>query len=57
MGPLVAPHVAAHAESLPTASTRAFERLLAGVTVAVDAQITGTAEDFLARRADVAAWR
>ena len=57
MDPLVAPHDAPQAESLPTASMRAFERLPAGVTVTVDAQITGTTENFLARRADVAAWR
>lgn len=52
--PLVALHVAAHAESLAAAGVRALERLLASVRVAVYPQGARAGECLVAGLADVA---
>jgi len=53
----VAFHVASNAEGFPATSVRAFERLLAGVTMAVNAQAARPRERLVASRANVAVLR
>lgn len=51
--PLVALHITAHGEGLPTAGVCAVEGFLAGVRVGVDAQTGGPGEGLVACAADV----
>lgn len=55
--PLVALHVAPHAELLAASADRAAEGLLACVAVAVDFEAGGAGEGFVAGWADVAVLR
>lgn len=50
---MMALHVAANGESLPTTSLRTFVWLLASVAVCVDLQAGRSAESLVARRADI----
>lgn len=54
---LVSLHVASHAKSFTASDVGALERLLAGVTVTVNAQTAGSREGLVASRAHVSVRR